>query len=308
MAVQVLFVLADLKNQRQDGVSRAEYIDNLKRDLGLYYGYNDDLISKFLEMFSPAECVEFLEANAAQRPMCIRANTLKARRRDLAQALINRGVNLDPLADWSKVGLTISSSQVPVAATPEYLAGHYMLQSASSLLPVMALAPKENETVVDMCSAPGGKTTYISALMKNTGVVVANDANKDRLKATIGNVHRLGAQNVVVVNFDGRKLPQHFGGVDRVLLDAPCSGLGVISKDESIKLNRTAADIEKSAKLQKELILAAIDMLKPNGYLVYSTCSISVEENEAVVQYALGKRFVKICPTVATTWVCVAAT
>ncbi|KAH9318761.1 hypothetical protein KI387_020530, partial [Taxus chinensis] len=90
------------------------------------------------------------------------------RRRDLAGVLINRGVNLDPLGKWLKVGLIIYDTQVPIGATPEYMAGHYMLQSASSFLPVMALAPREKERVVDMAAAPGGKTTYIAALMKNT--------------------------------------------------------------------------------------------------------------------------------------------
>jgi ribosomal RNA methyltransferase Nop2 len=95
---------------------------------------------------------------------------VKTRRRDLADILLNRGVNLDPLSKWSKVGLIVYDSQVPIGATPEYLAGFYMLQSASSFLPVMALAPREKERVVDMAAAPGGKTTYVAALMKNTGI------------------------------------------------------------------------------------------------------------------------------------------
>ena len=114
--------------------------------------------------------------------MTIRTNTIKTKRRELAKALIQRGVNLDPLAEWTKVGLKIYESQVPIGATPEYLAGQYMLQSGSSFLPVVALAPQENEKVLDMASAPGGKTTYIAQLMKNTGVLVANDLKKERLK------------------------------------------------------------------------------------------------------------------------------
>jgi ribosomal RNA methyltransferase Nop2 len=97
---------------------------------------------------------------------------------------------------------------VPIGATPEYLAGHYILQSASSFLPVMALAPQPNEKIMDMAAAPGGKTTYIAQLMKNTGVLVANDLKKERIKALTANIHRLGVMNCVVTNYDGRKIPK----------------------------------------------------------------------------------------------------
>lgn len=123
-------------------------------------------------------------------------------------------------------------------ATPEYLAGHYMLQAASSFLPVIALAPQPNERVLDMASAPGGKTTHIAALLQNTGAVFANDANKQRTKSLTANVHRLGCKNVVICSYDGREFPKVMGGFDRVLLDAPCSGTGVISKDSSVKINK----------------------------------------------------------------------
>lgn len=176
----------------------------------------------------------------------------------------------------------------------EYLAGHYILQAASSFLPVMALAPQENERVLDMAAAPGGKTTHLAALMKNTGCIFANDANKDRAKGLIGNIHRLGARNVIVSHYSALEFPRVMGGFDRVLLDAPCSGTGVIAKDASVKTNKTEADFMRLPHLQKQLLLAAIDSVnhhsKTGGYIVYSTCSVTLEENEQVVQYALNKR------------------
>lgn len=298
----IVHVLNDFRKLRDPTKDRQDYVDRLVKDIASYYGYSHFLAEKLFNLFTVSEAIEFFEANEVPRPVTIRTNTLKTRRRDLAQALINRGVNLEPIGKWSKVGLQVFDSSVPIGATPEYLAGHYMLQAASSFLPVMALAPQPNERILDMASAPGGKTTYIAALQKNTGMVFANDATKDRLKSLIANIHRMGVKNAVVCNYDGREFPKVVGGFDRVLLDAPCSGTGVISKDPSVKLNKTEKDFIDIPFLQKQLILAAIDSVdaksKTGGYIVYSTCSVTVEENEAVVNYALLKRpNVKLVPT-----------
>jgi len=154
--------------------------------------------------------------------------------------------------------------------------------------------------------------------MRNTGCIFANDASKQRAKALIGNIHRMGARNVICCAYDAREFPKVIGGFDRVLLDAPCSGTGVIGKDPSIKTNKTEKDFMQLPHLQKQLLLSAIDSVnhqsKTGGYLVYSTwcvrytetvpafccvcqlltdshySSVTVEENEAVVAYALSRR------------------
>ena len=287
-------VLDDFSKLSEPGRSRTEYTSQLLKDICLYYGYSPYLADKLFHLFPPREAFAFFEANETPRPVVIRTNTLRTHRRDLAQALINRGVTLEPVGKWSKVGLQVFESQVPLGATPEYLAGHYILQAASSFLPVMALAPQEHERILDMAAAPGGKTTYIAALMKNTGCIFANDSNKSRAKGLIGNIHRLGAKNTIICNYDAREFPKVIGGFDRVLLDAPCSGTGVIAKDPSVKTNKTEKDFMLLPHLQKQLLLCAIDSVdhasKTGGYIVYSTCSVTVEENEQVVQYALTKR------------------
>ncbi|KAI0403504.1 NOL1/NOP2/sun family-domain-containing protein [Xylaria palmicola] len=278
-------VLDDFANLSEQGTSRSEYTAQLLKDICAYYGYSEFLAEKLLNLFPPREALAFFDANETPRPIVIRTNTLKTSRRELASALINRGVTLEPVGKWSKVGLQIFESNVPLGATPEYLAGHYILQAASSFLPCMALAPQEGERILDMASAPGGKTTYLAALMKNTGCIFANDPSKKRSRGLIGNVHRLGVRNVVVCNYDARDFPKVMGGFDRVLL--------VIAKDPSVKTNKTEKDFITIPHTQKQLLLGAIDSVNhagTGGFVVYSTCSVSVEENEMVVQYALRKR------------------
>jgi len=151
---------------------------------------------------------------------------------------------------------------------------------------------------LDMAAAPGGKTTYIGQLMRNTGTLFSNDLKKERCKSLVANVHRMGLTNVVVTNLDGKKLNGMLPKLDRVLLDAPCSGSGIIARDASIKVKRGAKDFEEISRIQKELLASAIDLVdassKTGGYIVYSTCSVSIEENECVVEHALQTRNVEL--------------
>ncbi|XWS09631.1 hypothetical protein CRYUN_Cryun39dG0006400 [Craigia yunnanensis] len=151
MRIKVIVrVLSNFKDLRQDGSPRKDYIDQLKMDLGSYYGYNEFLIRVLVDMFPVVELMELIEAFEKPRPTCIWTNTSRTRRLDLADVLSKRGVELNQLSKWSKVRLVVYNSHVPIIATPWYLAGFYYIQGASSFLPVMALAPQEKERVVDM--------------------------------------------------------------------------------------------------------------------------------------------------------------
>ncbi|XP_066988858.1 probable 28S rRNA (cytosine(4447)-C(5))-methyltransferase isoform X2 [Macrobrachium rosenbergii] len=297
------YVLAEFSKRRDPNRSRSEYMAIFLKDLCLYYSYNEFLMEKLSELFSPSELLEYIEASELPRPVTIRTSTLKTRRKALAAALIARGIDVDVIG-WSKVGLVVmrTASNATLGATTEYLAGHYMIQGAASFLPVMALAPKEGEKILDMCAAPGGKTTHIAAIMRNSGMLVCNDLHRDRVKALVGNLHRMGITNATITCKDGRTFPKMMPlFFDRVLLDAPCSGAGVISKDPGVKTRKDLKDIQRCAHLQKELLLAAIDATHKfdgqSGYIVYSTCSILIDENESVIEYALQKRHVKLVPT-----------
>eukprot|EP00758_Cryptobia_borreli_P004099 Tbor_TRINITY_DN4182_c0_g1::TRINITY_DN4182_c0_g1_i2::g.26446::m.26446/K14835/NOP2; 25S rRNA (cytosine2870-C5)-methyltransferase len=290
---ETLRILANFKAEREEGRSREEYINLLRGDLKEMFEYNDYLTDIIMDMFPPQEAFRFMQDMEKPRPTTIRTNTIKCKRRDLVQILTKRGVNVEPLEKWSKVGLQVFDSNVPIAGTVEYLAGHYMLQSAVSFLPVMALAPQEGERVLDMAAAPGGKTTYIAQLMKNTGVLFANDVSEPRIKSLSANIQRLGVTNCIVTNYDGVDYNKVMSNFDRVLLDAPCTGTGIISRDKSIKTCKTLKDVQRASQLQRRLLLSAIDACKPGGYVVYSTCSFLVEENEAVADYALHRRHVE---------------
>jgi len=291
------------KNKKGDLRKREEYVEILKYDLCMVYTYNYFLMDKFMDLFSVKEIVEYLEANENERPVTLRSNPLKVSRKDLRASLNARGVGVQGV-EWSKVGLISLGvpSNVSLGATPEYMAGQYMMQGASSWLPVMALAPKPNETVLDLCAAPGGKSSHIASVMKNTGALYCNDVHPQRVKALVANLHRLGVSNSIVSCMDGRKLGKKLRhSVDRVLLDAPCTGTGIVSKERSVKTSKSADDVQRCSHLQAELLVAAVDAInarsETGGYVVYSTCSVLVEENEQVVNKVLQKRDVKIVPT-----------
>lgn len=294
---EIVRVLGDYKALAEVGKSRIDYTDQFIKDIITYFGYSEYLAARFIEFFSPAEALAFFEANETPRPIVIRVNTLKTTKRDLSKALIDRGVNLGEVGKWTKCALQIFESSVPIGATPEYMAGHYILQAASSLVPVLALQPQSGDKVLDMASAPGGKTSFLAQEMKNGGVIIANEVSKRRQKSLVGNVVRMGCRNVVSVGFDGREFGNGkagLGGFDKVLLDAPCSGTGVIHKDPSVKTNRTEKDFQVVSQLQRQLLLSAIDSLKVDGVVVYSTCSVMIDEDEMVVDYALRNRNVKL--------------
>jgi NOL1/NOP2/sun family putative RNA methylase len=155
------------------------------------------------------------------------------------------------------------------------------------MIPVQILDPKPGEIILDLAAAPGGKTTQIAQFMKNKGVTVAIDINRRRIKSLRSNLSRCGVYNTLIIRMDGRQISDLGLKFDKVLLDAPCTGEGLIPRDPTRKTSRGLNDIQYVAKLQKSLIDAALGCLKPGGSLVYSTCAIAPEENEFVIDHAL---------------------
>ncbi len=175
----------------------------------------------------------------------------------------------------------------------EHLLGYYYVQELASMLPVLVLNPKPNETILDLCASPGSKTTQMAAMMKNLGVLIANEIKMDRMKILASNLERCGVANVVLTKKDGavlcRKLKEKNFAVDKILVDAPCSGEGTIRSSPKTLLMWNINTVNSLSKLQKNLLSSAIEALKIGGEIVYSTCTHAPEENEEVLDYILKK-------------------
>lgn len=213
----------------------------------------------------------------------LRVNTLKIKDAELIQ-IINAKLAKIP---FLKHGYYYESKYA-VGAMPEYLQGYYYLQEAASQLPAEVLEPKPGELVLDMCAAPGSKTTQLAMMMNNTGKLIALDANNPRLPSLQNNLERCGVMSTIVYKKDARYADDLKILFDKILLDAPCSGN--FANDENWLDERKLEDLKQISKVQRQLLESAINVLKPNGTLVYSTCSLEPEENELVIDWLLKNR------------------
>ncbi|MEG6085121.1 16S rRNA (cytosine(1407)-C(5))-methyltransferase RsmF [Enterobacter hormaechei] len=226
---------------------------------------------------------------ACQRPLrrSIRVNTLKISVGAFLDLVSSYGWQLTPVP-WCEEGFWIErddEENLPLGSTAEHLSGLFYIQEASSMLPVAALFADGNqpERVMDVAAAPGSKTTQIAARMNNRGAILANEFSASRVKVLHANISRCGIHNVALTHFDGRvfgaALPEAF---DAILLDAPCSGEGVVRKDPDALKNWSVESNLEIAATQRELIDSAFHALRPGGTLVYSTCTLNRDENEDV--------------------------
>jgi NOL1/NOP2/sun family putative RNA methylase len=173
----------------------------------------------------------------------------------------------------------------------EHLLGYYYVQDIASMLPVLTLEPKPNELILDLAAAPGSKTTQIAAKMKNTGTIIANDVSLGRIKILSSNTERCGASNIIITRKEGaalcKRLKEQNFSFDRILVDAPCSGEGTLRSSPITYKMWNPKTIKTLSRIQKSLISSALEILKPRGVLVYSTCTHAPEENEEIMDFVL---------------------
>ncbi|BCU67353.1 RNA methyltransferase [Sulfolobales archaeon HS-7] len=267
----------------------------LSKQLAIKFDFRDYMIERYLRMFGKDETLEFLNSCSIPLSKSIRCNDLKVECGRLVEAMRKKGFVLTKVK-WIPHGYIIEKkpARPSLGATIEYLMGYYYIQGLASMIPAYLLEPAETDFILDMAAAPGGKTTQIGQLMKNRGNILAIEKSKSRARALRENLRRMGIENVVVLRSDVEVVTKLGIQFSKILLDAPCTAEGLIPIKPERRKSRSFDDILYLNKVQTRLIDIASSVLKEGGRLVYSTCSIGVEENEAVIEYAISKYNYKI--------------
>jgi 16S rRNA (cytosine967-C5)-methyltransferase len=283
-------VNAVLRNylRRKDALTFPDPVSAPAASIAARHSLPEWLAAKWLDQLGFPETESLAEASSRQPPLTLRANTLRTTRDGLLLLFGESGVTAMPCAHSPHGILVEGRHQIP--SLPGYREGLFAVQDEASQMASLLLDPQPGERVLDCCAAPGGKATHLAQLMANRGELVATDISRAKLPLIRDAAQRLGIDCLTVASADLHRpetLPA--GGFDRILLDAPCSGLGVIRRNPEAKWRLTPEDILRLAAAQKNMCAGAANMLKRGGVLVYSTCSTSLEENELVVEDFLSR-------------------
>ena len=231
---------------------------------------------------------EFLRYSLSYINKSIRINSLKAEEEQVKKSLTGQNFKLKQVP-WCKEGFWISGDRTDLGNLKEHFLGYVYVQEAASMIPPVVLDPKPGETVLDMCASPGSKTTQMASMMKNQGLLIANDVTGARMKPLGLNLQRNGVSNAAVTMMRGQNFASKKIEFDNVLVDAPCSGTGTIRRSPETLKSWNPKMIKRLSKTQKSLIETGFKILRSKGTLVYSTCSAEPEENEEVVDFLLNK-------------------
>lgn len=262
---------------------------------------NEKMVPKFLiemlnQQYGEEITSKIVEGYSQKRMVTFRVNTLKTSIEKVEKVLKNNNIEFKKVS-WSDVAYIVKNVREDTLKELEvYKKGEIYLQSLSSMLPPIVLEPKENTDILDMCAAPGGKTTELASLTNNNANITACELNKIRIEKLKYNIEKQGATSVYIMQEDSRRINDFFS-FDNILLDAPCSGSGTLNvEDVNLEKIFTKKLIEKSQKAQLELLNKAVKILKQGQEMVYSTCSILNVENEEIVNKILKNNKVEIVP------------
>ncbi|MFR9069677.1 MAG: 16S rRNA (cytosine(967)-C(5))-methyltransferase RsmB, partial [Paraclostridium sp.] len=254
--------------------------------LSIKYSYNQWLIRKWIEEFGQEFTEDLLEANSEKPNLYIRANTLKINRDELINKLREQGIECNKVNGIDEAVMVKNLKNIE--NNKLFKEGYFTVQDISSMLVGKVANPKEEKLVLDVCSAPGGKTTHLGTIMKNTGQVISRDIFDHKLKLINNTVKRLGLKNIKVENFDALNIDENsIDKFDYVICDVPCSGMGIIKRKPEIKFKKEE-EIKDLPIIQKKILNNASKYVKLGGNLIYSTCTIHDEENINIVKEFLN--------------------
>lgn len=280
----VKFVNAVLRNaaRNPEKVVYPAMQDDPVRSLALRYFHPDWIVKRWIERLGPEEAEALCRINNATPPLSLRTNTLKISRDKLLAVLAEEGVECEA-SQWTPEGILCYG--FPALGSLQSLQqGLFQIQDESSMLVAHVVAPQAGEFILDVCSAPGGKSTHMAALMSNQGRIVAADVHEHKLALVEENAARLGIGMIETKVLDATKIGDLYAGqADRVLVDAPCSGLGVLRRKPDARWRKSPVMLRELPELQLQILHSAACCVKAAGILVYSTCTTEPEENTQVV-------------------------
>ncbi len=251
-----------------------------------------EFLSKKIKEEYPKDINDILKSYEKTKPVTFRINILKTKAEAVEKELINAKIKFTKVPWYNEAFVIENAKEDDIRKLNIYKDGKIYLQSLSSMIPAIIVNPKAGESILDMAAAPGGKTTQLSCLSNGKALITACEKNKIRAERLKYNIEKQGTKKTTVMQIDARNLDEFFL-FDKILLDAPCSGSGTINLNEKIYINEEL--INRSIKIQKELLTKALSHLKQGGELVYSTCSILKEENENIINSILNEN-IKIEP------------
>jgi len=270
-------------DRKRSAITEPGTADPVKR-LSILHSHPEWLIRRWVRQFGEKPAERLLERNNQPAPLVIRTNTLRTTREQLKASLEADGVNAVE-TKYSPLGLELVSG--PGIQKPgSYQSGWFMVQDEAAQLISMMLSPLPGETVLDACAAPGGKATHLASMMQGSGTLVALESDPERIKRIRENCARLGATLVLPTRGDATQYKE--GRFDKVLIDAPCSGLGVLGRHPDGRWNKTEGSIRERRLLQARILENCAMLVNPGGALVYATCSTEPEENEEVISSFLS--------------------
>lgn len=270
-------ILRSISKKDAPQVKIEDSIDNLTT----FYSHPKFYTEYFYKNYGEEFTKKLLKANNEMPPFTIRVNTLKTSKSDLMNNLKELGFEIEETVYDNALNILNPKG---IIDTKYFDEGHFYIQDLGSILVASFLNPRENSSLLDLCAAPGGKTTHLAELMNNTGEIIACDKSQGKISLIQENAKRLGVKNIETRVNDARVLNKEFiDKFDYVLVDAPCSGTGLYRKKPDIKWNKDLEDIRALAEIQLEILDKAKDYVKDGGELLYSTCSLSKIENEDVV-------------------------